>query len=89
MICECCKARKALDKPVRFPNVPMVYHLCQNCQAAGVIPYDLLLTWVWLGEVDITNAWARDVALYHGHGATQFEVDCINFSDKMDEAFNE
>lgn len=88
-MCESCGKNQALDKPVRFPAVPMVYHLCNTCQAAGVIPYDLLLTWVWLGEVRVDNSWARDVALYHGQSAAQFEADCANFSDKMDEAFNE
>lgn len=89
MKCESCNVNPVLDKPVSFPGVPMVYALCATCQGAGVIPYDLLVTWVWLGEVDGKSAWARDVAMYHGNSAAQFEFDCANFADKMNEALGE
>ena len=86
--CESCKQTRK-TYPTQFPRVPMNFDLCGECRAAGVIPYDILVTMVWLGELGTSNRWALDVALYHGYSSTQFAADCANFSDKMDEAFKE
>jgi len=89
VMCESCKTSPAYGKPVGFPEVPMVYSLCASCQGAGVIPYELLVTWVWLGKIKSDNAWARNIAIYHGISGAEFESDCANYIDKMDEAWNE
>jgi hypothetical protein len=88
MDCESCGSTNKVE-PVKFREVPMVLVLCSRCRGAGVIPYDLLVTSVWLGQIRATDAWARNVAFYHGRSSAEFEADAANFSDKMDEAFKE
>ena len=87
MTCESCNSTPS--GPVRFPGVPFPLTLCRTCVGAGVIPYDVLVTMVWLGKVDVHNVGAQNIALYHGASAAMFEADCANFTEKMMEAFDE
>ena len=87
-MCESCHLQRK-TKPVHLSKVPMTMFLCDECVAAGAVPYDILVTMVWLGHVSYKDRWAYDVALYHGQSATQFEADVANYADKMLECFEE
>lgn len=87
MNCSSCNREDRLIT-VRLPQLPMAIEMCPLCVNAGAIPYDILVSLVWLGKIDVTDAWARDIAVYHGISGSEFEADCVSYADKMFEVVN-
>lgn len=82
--CEGCGRGAKVLRSVEFRGIPFLVKVCDECIRAGAIPYDLLVTLVWMGQVSVSDSWARNIAIYHGHTGSEFESDCANFIDKME-----
>lgn len=89
MLCECCNKQAKGLRAVEFKGIPFTVRLCLECIRAGAIPYDLLVTLAWLGEVNPEHSHYVAMALYHGHSSAEFQSDCANFSDKMEQDIRE
>lgn len=91
MMCDSCEttAGNANVRPVSLSRLPFVVSMCYECRNAGAIPYDLLLTLVWLGEVKGNEQWVLAIVHYHGKTTSEFEFDVMTFMDKMNETLED
>lgn len=90
-MCDSCGTSAAGSnvRPVSLSRLPFVVSMCYKCRNAGAIPYDLLLTLVWLREVEPTAGWVLDIVQYHGKTQSEFEFDSLCFTEKMNETLED